>query len=360
MTFLVVAAKCKVLFFFPFDKRESIDMNPKLVLAESLETLRKAEAKESEADKLQEAIAKSSSLHGHLSKLKRLFTAVYDTYIRGLEMMNFVRRWGITANEHDLVRFCELRMCSYMDRCEALRTKEANILVPISELDAVVKSGYKIKDCIGSLQPTNPLDKNTPWRLSKQVPDGSYMVRARNCDKYSVAAPKVTIEVNVTFGSKSMNLRKVIPSQCGWTRCVGVVGGGTIDVCVTCDAVLRECHIGVELLQLEENDPDEWMKSLPQIDDIAVDIELPTVPTTPPPARIDIQVQPKGVALTTRMELLRKKIDSWPNSNVEAVPLSKGEQHVLQAVHKLPIPTEICGDISSVDFTVHPEDFETR
>lgn len=350
-------------------------MNPKLILAEGLDVLRKGEAKEREADKLQEAIVKSSKLRKQLPRLKMDYSHAYDTFIRGLELINFVRRTAITVGEHDLVKFCEVRMSHYMDRCENLRNKEANILLPIQLMSSgaagSVKDGYEIKACLARLDGGRGLNKKTSWKHSLDVTDGSYMIRVRNLDDYAMAAPSVVVEIALQGVKTPLLVKKSIPCQCGWVRYVGVVGRGLMHLIVSCDAVLRESHVELELLRLEEISKSDWMSSLPPIDGLLSDVgvessgtaaavatRLPTF--APPQQQLYVLVNPAGVPLANRMNQLRMVLDSYPSGGVGVAKLDKSEQFVLQAVHELPIPTDICGDVDlgGASFEVSGHDLE--
>jgi hypothetical protein len=356
-------------------------MNAKLILAEGLEVLRRGESKEVAADKLQEAIIKSSKLRRELPRLKGAYSHAYDTFIRGLELVNFVRRTAIAVGEHDLVRFCEVRMNHYMDRCEALRNKEANILLPIQLMSSGaaggVKDGYEVKGCVGRLDADHGLNSKHPWKLSIDVLDGSYMIRVRNLDDYAIAAPSVVVELAVLGVKTPLHIKKAIPCQCGWIRYVGVVGKGLMHLSVSCDGVLRDSHVDVEVLRLEEVAKDDWMKTLPSIDDgLLTDTKGATkgrdgdvddaiggaqLPTFAPPQQpVYVLVNPAGVSLVNRLAQIRKLLDSWPAGNVAATKLDKGEQFILQAVHSLMIPTDLCGDmdLAGASFDVSAADME--
>lgn len=332
-------------------------MNPKLILAEGLDVLRKGESKELEADKLQAAIVNSSKLRRQLPRLKGAYSNAYDTFIRGLELVNFVRRTAITVGEHDLIRFCEVRMTHYMDRCEALRNKEANILLPVQLMSSgaagSVKEGYEVKGCIGRLDADNSLNKKAPWKLSADVADGSYMIRVRNLDDYTMAAPTVMVELALHGVKTPLHIKKAIPCQCGWVRYVGVVGKGLMHLVVSCDGVLRDSHVDVEVLRLEEVPKDDWMKTLPRIDGLLSDDadekikpDSPKLPVFAPPQQLPyVLVNPQGVSLLNRLAQVRKVLDAFPSGDVKVTKLDKAEQFVLQAVHELPIPTDICGDM---------------
>lgn len=334
-------------------------MNPKLILAESLEVLKKAEAQEIECDRLQEAISKSSRLRKELNRLKRSYSSVYDLFIRGLEMMNFVRRTAIGVGETDLVSFCEQRMTYFMDRCEALRSKEANILLPLSQMDAEVKTGFTTGEIVATLLPNTGLTKKIPWRQTVRVHDGSYLLTTKNVDLYGVAAPLVVVEVVVKGEQKRQNLKKTIPCQCGWSRMIGIVGEGEVTITVTSDAVVRESHVDLQCVRLEATSPgtSEWMQSLPKLDGLSVIESSETVPK--PPVKIEVQPQ---LPLSSRMELIRRQLDVWPAASVNTTPLRKEDQFVLQAIHQLPIPTDICADVHTIecDFSVKPNEIDFR
>lgn len=350
-------------------------MNPKLVLAEGLELLKKAEMSEAQVDKLQERVTKSSKMRSELSRLKNEYSRVYDMLIQGLEMINFVRRAAMNVDESALEEYCAGRMKHYMDRCERVRQKEANILLPISQLGEVTKEGFSIKETVLALDPAvTPISKKAPWSETIEVCDGSYLVLVRNEDQYTVAAPTVEVIVCVRqCDGKVQTFKKIVPSRCGWCRFVGLVGKGTLTLSAQCDSVLRNSHVGIEVKRLEEKGDDvSWMSSLPRIDDLmevepepkkeAVVDEIP-IPRGEITKSARIEVNPQSATVSQRLQLLRRKLDEWPASGVSATLLAKNEQFVLQAVHNLPIPTDICGDCdfaAGVDFKVDVDELEGR
>ena len=229
-------------------------MSIKLLLAEALDTLKKAEDAERGADALQVAMSKGKTGRD-FGKVRRQYSAAYDVYIRGLELLNYVRRYAIDAAEGELNNFCAQRMEKYMDHCDRLREKEASILMSVEQADQggmLDKEGYAVGEKL--LFKRVEMKNNTPIRWTEELTTGAYQVILKNYDDHSVAAPLVSINVEVVPKSKKakpMRFRKVVPGRCAWSKYVGVATGSTIVVHVTTDAWVRASRIELTFRSLE-------------------------------------------------------------------------------------------------------------
>ena len=356
-------------------------MNTNLLLAEALDVLKKAETREHHLDRLQEQVAKSAKRHRELSKLKNDYSAVYDTYIRALEMVNFVRRSAMGSNE-ELVRFCGEKMNFFMNHCDKLREKETNILVPIDEADEVVKDGFRVERTIKLLSPV--LSRGQPYADDFTLSDGCYEVILKNMDQYSVVAPTVQIAVQIRpLSGQAQVYRKEVPSQCGWCKFIGVVSSANVRILVGTDAFVRKSHVTIELRQLSETKADgQWLEKLPKIDESELTMltlaRLPVdeVGGLPPPPKDSIDelknlhvpyhtaspVSPKvippaarSLTLEERLKIVQRATEPFPSLPMKIA----GPALVLsQRICALPEPTEICGDVEVGDFDVSAADLE--
>jgi hypothetical protein len=260
----------------------------KLVLAESLSVLKHAEEREAQTDKELERMSKAPAREHDFPKIKRMYSSVYDTYIRGLELMNFCRRTGIDKGDGELANFGAEKMKFYMDRCEKLRSKETNVLTSVDQADngeSVLKEGYSFGEYLFVHQRKQGIKNGQPINFSKTLEDGSYYLQVKNYDDYNVAAPTVRIQLQIV-GKTGAQVRqqKIIPSRTCWSKYIGIVQTGQVTFSVLSDAMLRESHVEVTLRQLiPPSDAEDLKRQLsegPKVDTTWVD-SLPPLPNLP-------------------------------------------------------------------------------
>ncbi|EKF39100.1 hypothetical protein MOQ_000677 [Trypanosoma cruzi marinkellei] len=291
---------------------------------------------------------------------------------------------------------CEGKMRLYMDRCELVRKKEDNILLPIEQMNQDWTSDdFLLGSPVFVLSGVqHAIKRNAPFVREEKLGDGSYLFVVKNLDSYNVAAPELSVTVDIVpQKGQQQRLEKVIPCQCGWRRAIGVVNSAELHVLIRSRGLLRDSHVDVALYRLEPKSAattqtpppgvmtDQRIAQLPKLtdEDLAL-LSIPNVPTeslAPLPhqgtkpnetgnamqelqsVRVPysqprtqlaamvpepIEVNPANMTCAERMQRLRNTLSAWPNSNVLAVPLDREQQCVLQAVFALPFPTDLASD----------------
>ncbi|ORC85325.1 uncharacterized protein TM35_000361850 [Trypanosoma theileri] len=382
-------------------------MTQKLILAEGLDLLRRTEAREYEVDRSQVRISSSNKYRNELGRLAQAYGVVYADYLRGVEIINYVRRCAMESsdvNSRSLVEMCEGKMRVYMDRCDGVRKKEDNILLPLEQVDThLVKAAFEVAEPVFMLNGAQyKLTRKEPFMREEQLGDGSYLLVVKNLDSYGIAAPLVTVVVDIIpQRGQQQRLEKEIPCQCGWRRVIGVVGKSTLRVMARTDGLVRDSHVDITLYNLERetsttstnsktmriegnyNDApgamaEKIVQQLPKLTDEELEIlanskvptgELPgkapnsdepkntkvtmqqlqslNVPhiggnaTTPLVVPERIEVNPAKMNCSDRLKRLRMTLNAWPANNVMAVQLNREQQTILQAAFALPLPTEL-------------------
>lgn len=369
-------------------------MTQKLLLAEALDILRRTEAREYEIDRSQVRISSSNKYRHELCRLVQAYDSVYTDYIRGMEIMNYVRRCtmnGYSLTNDKLIEMCEGKMKTYMDRCEMVRKKKDNILLPLDQLDQYVAKGlFDLASPLFVLDSTiYAVKHNEPFVRKEKLKDGSYLLVVKNMDSYSLAAPLLTVFVEVIpERGQPQQLKKVVPCQCGWQRVIGVVSPATLSLVVRSKGLLRDSHVDVAFYCLDPAtaakkqveppgvEAEKLLAQLPRItnDELAQlasaripterlpgvkthagsveqntvqpppSLNAPHVPAgkqTPPAVPDPIEVNPAALTCVGRLQRLRNTLDTWPDNGVVTAALTKEQQYVLQSVFALPFPTEI-------------------
>ncbi|RNF10811.1 hypothetical protein TraAM80_01353 [Trypanosoma rangeli] len=371
-------------------------MTQKLLLAEGLDLLRRTEAREYEVDRSQARICSSNKYRHELSRLVQAYGTVYQDYLRGVEIINYVRRTALSKNdpkEEKLIEMCEGKMRAYMDRCELVRRKEDNILLPLDQMNQNLMSGeFVLGSPLFVLSGAQfSIKHSAPFLREEKLSDGSYLFVVKNLDAYSVAAPELGVTIDIVpQRGQQQRLEKVIPCQCGWRRVIGVVASATVNVLVRSKGLLRDSHVDVALYRLEpksvtpaEMQPpglisDQLIAQLPKLtDEELAALVIPSIPTdalapkahqganssnagnameqlqslsvpysqpsmpfstmVPEP----IEVNPANMTCAARLQRLRNTLNAWPNSNVMATSLGRESQVVVQTISALPFPTEL-------------------
>ncbi|KAG8345886.1 hypothetical protein TRVL_03282 [Trypanosoma vivax] len=373
-------------------------MNYKLLLAEGLNIVSRTETSEREADSNQVRISSSGQNRHQLPQLHFDYERVGRDYILAAEMINYVRRCVIASDEagdkkSGLLDFCEKKITACMDRCEAVRKKRDSILLPLSHMSGVVTVGdAEVEKTIFEVSGLQcPLRKKGAFVRRETLTDGTYMLVVKNTDAYSVAAPQVTVTVDIQPEKwKREHVEKDIPSLCGWKYTIGVVSSAKVEIVVKTDAVVRDSHIDICLYRLAplnqvayngtlaglvaESDSDFRGEPTSKSDDqpmftkdrgSSVDVtavlaegdglgQVSTIeqahlnvalhcPLAPVHASscATVEVNPAGLSCRQRLERLRGAMNAWPTDGIMAVTLPKDDQRILNAVQALPSPSEI-------------------
>ncbi|KAG5511218.1 hypothetical protein JKF63_07160 [Porcisia hertigi] len=234
-------------------------MTQKLLLAESLDLLRQCEQREYDVDRNKQRISSDSQYRNELGRLLQSYDGVYQQYVRGLCILNHVRHTALSERDpksaeysRKLSEFCAGKMTAYMARCDSIVRKMDGILLPIQQVDLVVKEGYVPDEAI-YLQDgmTYPLSRREKV-LAKEfmLMAGTYILTLKNRDDYTLAAP----EVNVTLatlpqrgsGAEPLRVELKLPCQCGWRKVIGIVDASTVQLEIRYSGI-RDAHVDILL-----------------------------------------------------------------------------------------------------------------
>nr|CCC91641.1 conserved hypothetical protein [Trypanosoma congolense IL3000] len=376
-------------------------MTQKLLLAEGINLLRQAEVEEAAVDRKQLSVASSDKFREHISSLYNDYDKVCSDYLLSAEIINYVRRCALQGNmdtnKRNLIDFCEKQMTVCMNRCEIVRAKRSNILLPLDQMDAYApKKGFELGEPIFIFKdPCLVLDQKRNFTWTVTLDGGSYIFWVKNLDSYAVATPKVVSELQISVPQKrTQQVEKVIPCQCGWKSVVGVLEPATVRVAVKTDAILRSSHIEVGLCRLKEIDPPTEVDSLakPTVRKYSCDISHPpnisndeavallshTVPNDGLPtakaggnsgisetdielelqsvevpcvksdahpfesaARKYVEAGPLALSCSQRLQQIENILHTWSTDGVIAVPLGKEQQRIIKHAYVLPSPVEV-------------------
>lgn len=232
-------------------------MTQKLLLAEGLDLLRQCEQREYDVDQTKTRISSNSRYRSELGRLLHSYDVVYQQYIRGIQILNYVRHTALADRNprnaqysKNLSEFCVGKMSAYMTRCDNIIKKTDFILLPIEQVDMVTKEGFAPEDTV-YLQDgmTYPLSRKEKV-LAKEftVSAGTYVLALKNRDDYSLAAPDVDVTLVVLpqrgSGLEPSRVEVKLPCQCGWRKVVGVVDAATIQLEIRFSGI-RDAHIDV-------------------------------------------------------------------------------------------------------------------
>ena len=234
-------------------------MTQKLLLAESLDLLRQCEQREYDVDRTKTRISSSNRYRNELGRLLQSYDAVYQQYVRGIQILNYVRHTALADQNSrnaqyskNLSEFCAGKMTAYMARCDNIVKKTDHVLLPLEQVDLVTKEGYAPEDTV-YLQDgmTYPLSRKEKM-LAKEftVAAGTYVLVLKNRDDYALAAPDVDVTLVVLpqrgSGLEPSRVELKLPCQCGWRKVIGVVDAATIQLEIHFSGI-RDAHIDVLL-----------------------------------------------------------------------------------------------------------------
>ena len=229
----------------------STGAHTKLQLAEAFEYVKKAEQATVSAESHQKGWFNSSDRD--VAKVKADYKRAYTMYIEALERFNSVR--AASAADADMVQFCSGHMKTNMDRCERVKERETNILLPASQAP-FKKDGYVAGDILFERRPESRLKSKEEIYFDQMLGPGVYHVNVKFLDAPSVASSTVLVQVVVESRSgRSMKQLKHMPPFTQWSRCVGVGAEDAparVRVKVTSNAWLRSLQVHVAIQSLVE------------------------------------------------------------------------------------------------------------
>lgn len=233
-------------------------MTQKLLLAEGLDLLRQCEIQEYDIHKAKQRIDSGGSrMRQELLRLVKNYESVYQQYIYGLEILNYVRHSALddtnprnAAYNKNLADFCCGKMSAYMDRCDHLIRQLDAILLPVDLVDQVKKEGYVPEETIfiqdGINYPLTHKEKTITKEFT--IFDGTYIVTLKNRDDYTLAAPDVTAVLTVTpqcgSGLEPVRTNCNLRCQTAWRKVIGVVGASSLQLEVKAQG-MRDSHVSI-------------------------------------------------------------------------------------------------------------------
>lgn len=324
-------------------------MTNKVLMAEGLDFIREAEAREYELDKKLDKMKDLKKIKGEIAKLVRDYEIVYRLYIKGLEVLNYVRHNAsdtsadAAAQNRQVTEFCAAKMMMYMDRCAGISKKLSGVFVPIEEMSIPMEGFCAGKEVIGVSELVLNA-KSSKFAETVVVERGTYVLTVKNNDDYTFAAPDVVVEVKVTPSNpafvqlESGKVKVEVPCTMGWRHVIGT-SGATVEVRITADGK-RDAHLSVYLNQ--------WVSDASHI--TTTNSASPGSRAAQParqPSRgaammvRPVPVRPSGMTCRERLDVLTLATDSWQTENVPAVRLPGTQQNFLQAVFALPLPSDL-------------------
>ncbi|XQJ24712.1 hypothetical protein NXY56_000606 [Leishmania guyanensis] len=232
-------------------------MTQKLLLAEGLDLLRQCEQREYDVDQAKLRISSNSRYRSELGRLLQNYDAVYQQYVRGLQILNYVRHTALADTNpksaqysKNLSEFCAAKITAYITRCYNIIRKTDNILVPFEEIDLISKEGYKPEETLylqdGSTYPLSRKEKVMAKEFTLMA--GTYVLVLKNRDDYTLAAPDVDVKLTVLpprgSGLESSRVELKLPCQCGWRKVVGCVDASTVQLEIRYSGI-RDAHVDV-------------------------------------------------------------------------------------------------------------------
>ncbi|KAK7201442.1 hypothetical protein NESM_000207000 [Novymonas esmeraldas] len=232
-------------------------MTQRLLLAEGLDLLRQCEQREYDVDRTKARISSNSRYRGELSRLVQSYDAVYQEYVRGIQILNYVRRTALADKSpknaqysKNLSEFCAGKITAYMSRCDSIVRKTDGILLPIEQVDLITKEGYTPEDTVylqdGVTYPLSRREKVLAKEFTLMA--GTYVLTLKNRDDYALAAPDVDVRLVVLpqrgSGLEPSRVEVKLPCQCGWRKVVGVADASTVQLEIRFSGI-RDAHIDV-------------------------------------------------------------------------------------------------------------------
>lgn len=336
-------------------------MSNKILMAEGLDFIRQAETMEYELDKRMEMIKDNmKKMKKDIGKLVHDYESVYRTYVKGLEVLNYVRH-NVNANAgsspqqsvnqgRQMEEFCGAKMVAYMDRCNGIRKKLSQLCIPVDQV-AIPMEGFCCGEEIISSRNLVLNKGNTTFAQKVNLSRGTYVLTVLNNDDYTFAAPDVTVQLTIhpenpaTAAFEGDTMKAEIPCLMGWRRVIGTTGSA-VDVRVTASGK-RDAHVSVVLTQWQSEilDVSVSKAKLGQATPSSSGSKASPASSAPPSRAVrnvrPVAVKPHGLNCEERLELLTLSTDTWPADNVVTTRLPPEPQRFLQEVFSLPLPTDL-------------------
>eukprot|EP01060_Flectonema_neradi_P022754 TRINITY_DN30982_c0_g1_i1.p1 TRINITY_DN30982_c0_g1~~TRINITY_DN30982_c0_g1_i1.p1 ORF type:complete len:444 (+),score=89.32 TRINITY_DN30982_c0_g1_i1:82-1332(+) len=227
----------------------------KLQLAQGFELGKRAVAEEQRADELQKGWLKSSDRD--IAKMKAAYKKCYTTYMECLENFNAVR--NNPSSDSNMIQFCTEQMQLYMSKCENVKEKENNILLPPNN-PIPQKDGYVFGEVIFERRPEQKVKPKEVISYDGPIGEGPYCINVKYLDNPSVTSSTVLVQVLVeTKRGATQKWVKHLPSFTQWSRNVGVASidaPARLRLSVSSNSWLRSLQLHVTIHELvEANNP---------------------------------------------------------------------------------------------------------
>lgn len=323
-------------------------------MAEGLNFIRQAETMEYELDKRAELIMDNmKKMKKDIGKLVHDYESVYRTYIKGLEVLNYVRnnvnaqggssQQQSASQARQLEEFCGAKMVTYMDRCIGIRKKLSQLFIPVDQV-AIPMEGFSCGEEIISARHLVLNKGNEKFCKAVSLSRGTYVLTVLNNDDYTFAAPDVTVHLSIqpdnpaSVAFEGESIKAEIPCLMGWRRVIGTTGG-SVEIHVTATGK-RDAHVSVVLTK--------WHS---EVLEVSISKAKPGQPTPSSAASQNLSrtvknvrpvaVKPHGLNCEERLELLTLSTDSWSGDNVVTTRLPTETQRFIQDVFALPMPSDL-------------------
>lgn len=329
-------------------------MSNKILMAEGLDLIRDAEAREYDCDKRHEAIKeKLRKMKGELGKLVHDYELIYRQYIQGLEVLNYVRHRvmdGLVAanasQSKQVADFCAAKMTYYMDRCEGLKKKLSKIFIPLS-LMAVPMNNFTAGSQLMREDSITLKGEKSIFERQFNLERGTYVLTVCYLSDYNVVSPDLNVTVIVdphNAGSirwERSTTTVEVPCSMGWRHIIGITGGN-VTVRITTKGV-REIELSTALTQWSSAVNHLTMEDAKTVarKGARAAPSAPAAESSSTSALKRLAVNPRGMTCGARLDLFDLAVDSWPQDNILVAALQREPQMFIQNLFSLPMPTEL-------------------
>eukprot|EP01062_Namystynia_karyoxenos_P018244 TRINITY_DN16783_c3_g1_i1.p1 TRINITY_DN16783_c3_g1~~TRINITY_DN16783_c3_g1_i1.p1 ORF type:complete len:567 (+),score=171.23 TRINITY_DN16783_c3_g1_i1:92-1702(+) len=224
-------------------------INTKLLLAEGFDFAKRGEAEEQRADKMQTGWL--SSKDRDVAKLRNAYGESFRLYVQGVERFNTVRRYDPNAQ---VQRFCAEKMEEFMGKCDLVKDKETNILLPCN---VRARGDGPLGTLIFERRPEMKVRTAESVEYEAMVGPGGYCVHVRYLDKPGLAMPAALVQVVLETAKRHRTkYTKRLAAYTQWCRTLGVARSDAparLRVKVNTDSWMRPVSLHVTVHQTEED-----------------------------------------------------------------------------------------------------------
>lgn len=324
-------------------------MSLKILMGEGLDILRQGETREYELKKRFDLLKEGKKVD--ISKLIQDCEAVYSIYIKGLEILNFIRHstsahpsvGGKMENQdHQTAEFCASKMVIYMDRCTALRQHINATLLPADQLKIPMIGFVAGADLIIEHSLLLNQDKSA-FEKSVEVKRGTYILTVSNEDDYTFLPPEVSLNVRVEPVRETSNFLETrsttmaIGCRMGYRRVIACTTAAVITIKIAVSGK-RDAHVCAELK--------EWTSACGAMEMGKKSSSAHATATkgTKGAVCLPVSVRPPGTTAGERLELVMLATEGWAKESTVSARLPAEQERFLQLIFALPIPSDVGED----------------